>query len=461
MNDDYKQFSKDDLTREQIFEILENIYNEVYVLDKDQTIIYVNSACQRHYGLLPDDFIGKNHGAFAGDLWYPSVVSRVFKEKKKMSVKQRTFLGYPITSTANPVLDQNGEVEMVVCVTEEKIQHPDIQYDPANKAINYAKEYPDTTEFESSQTISRDPKMREVLHSAHKGAMMDLPILIQGESGTGKSMLAKYIHDLGNRKNMPFMDINCAAIPEALLESELFGYEPHSFTNASSKGKKGLLEMANGGTLFLDEIGELAITLQAKLLDVIENKQFIPIGGEKIKLVDVRIIAATNIDLKKSVAQKLFREDLFWRINVMDLVLPPLRERIDDIVYLQQIFLDNANIMYGMNKVFSEEVKEIFLLYSWPGNIRQLKNVIERAVIIAKSDIIQEQDLPDIVIREAQENKVYSFDYETYIDLCTKSIVTEAYNRHKTSRKVSEALAISQSTANRLISRYINTEKPI
>lgn len=452
----------DHLTRDQIFEILENIYNEVYVLDKNKTIVYINSACQRHYGLFPEDFIGKNHDEFAGQLWYPSIIPHVFKEKKKMSVKQMTHLGNPIVSIAVPVLDDNGEIELVVSVVEEKIEHPDIRYDPAKKSIHYEdhRTFSDASETEASYTISRDPKMRKVLSAAHKAAQMDLPILIQGESGTGKSMLAKNIHDMGHRSSMPFMEINCAAIPQALLESELFGYEPHSFTNASGKGKKGLLEMADGGTLFLDEIGELAVALQAKLLDVIENKQFIPVGGKNTKKVDVRIITATNKDLKVLIAEKLFREDLFWRINVMDLMLPPLSERTGDIEYLQQVFLNNTNVKYGMNKKFSEEVKEIFLLYDWPGNIRQLKNVVERAVIMAKDETIQKDDLPERLIREAGENKIYAFDYETYKEICTKKIIIDAYNRYKTSRKVAEMLSISQSTASRLISRYINTATP-
>lgn len=453
---DKKRFTKDDLTREQIFEILENIYNEVYVLDKYKNIIYVNPACHRHYGLFPKDFIGKNHESFSDKAWYPSVIPRVFEEKRKMSVKQITCMNYLMTSTAVPVLDQDGEIEMVVCIADEKFEHPDIKYDPGNNAVIYAEEAQNVFDAAEDQgdTITKTPKMRKIFSTAHKAADMDLPILIQGESGTGKSMLAKYIHDTGHRKNMPFMEINCAAIPEALLESELFGYEPHSFTNASNTGKKGLLEMANGGTLFLDEIGELAITLQAKLLDVIENKQFIPVGGKEIKQVDVRLITATNKDLINSVEQKLFREDLFWRINVMDLVLPPLRERVEDIGYLQQIFLDRTNIKYGMNKKFSEEVNEIFLLYSWPGNIRQLKNVVERAVVMSKEDIIQVQDLPDLIINEAAENKIYTSDYETFKELCLRKIVMEAYDKHKSSRKVAEELGISQSTASRLIRKY-------
>jgi len=461
---DKKGFSKDDLTREQIFDILENIYNEVYVLDKDKTIIFINSACQRHYGLLPEDFIGKNHELFSGTMWYPSIIPNVFKEKRTMSVKQMTYMGNPMIGVVVPVLDQNGEIEMVVSICEEKIQNPDIGYDQGTKAITYPEEhgtFSAPTEVESGDTMSRAQKMQKIIHTARKSAQMDLSILIQGESGTGKSMLAKYIHDMGQRKNKPFMEINCAAIPEALLESELFGYEPNSFTNASAKGKKGLLEMADGGTLFLDEIGDLAITLQAKLLNVIEDKQFFPVGGTKIKQVDVRIIAATNKHLKKLVAEKQFREDLFWRINVMDLVLPPLRERVEDIEYLQQIFLDRVNMKYGMNKKFSEEVKEVFLLYYWPGNIRQLKNVVERAVVMAKEEVIQVQDLPERIIHEAEENNIYTSDYETCIYLCTKKIVTDTYDKYKSSRKVAEELNISQSTASRLIKKYVETEKPI
>ncbi len=451
------KYTKGSLTKEQLFERLENTYNEVYVVDKDMTIIYVNSACLRNYGLRPEDMIGKNHNIFTGGVWYPSVLPKVFKEKKRMSVEQVTYLGKKIFSTATPVFDQVNNIDLVVCVTEERFESLDIQYIHNKTIVNYVSEVVDTDEYteDYKDIITHNNALKTLIRTASRCAKKDLSILIQGESGTGKSMLARYIHNSSLRSNGAFMTVNCAAIPEDLLESELFGYEPYAFTGASPKGKIGLIESANGGTLFLDEVGELTLPLQAKLLHVIDNKNFIPIGGKKLKHIDTRIITATNQNLQKMVEDKAFREDLYWRINVIDLVLPTLRERKDDILLLSDYFLNKANAKYGTSKFFSKEVLDIFNLYDWPGNIRQLKNVIERCVIMASSDSIELITLQENIIKDAYKNKNTNYDYETYMEQCAKKIIVNAYKKYGSSRKLATALKISQSTANRLIKKNI------
>ncbi len=440
-----------------IFDIFETIYNEIYVVDKNMNIIYTNPSCCRNYGLLPEDMIGKNHNDFTGDLWFPSVLDEVFKRKERLCVEQMTYLGKKIISTANPVLDENNEIEMVVCITEEKIPTFNIKYDHSSNSIEYSdlstKGHTSSNDSTTSINIcSFNKNMAALLKTVITSAKKDIPILIQGESGTGKSLLAKYIHENSPRVEGPFISINCATIPNNLLESELFGYEPHAFSGANPKGKIGLIETANEGTLFLDEIGELAPTLQTKILEVIENKTFMPIGSNKVKEANIRIITATNQNLQKMVANKKFREDLYWRLNVVDFELPSLKERSEDITPLINIFLKNS---FSERKIFSKEALNILNLYHWPGNIRQLKNVVERTVILSPEDVITVDDLPFDIVKEVSNSDITSYDYNTYMDLCEKNIVKEAYQEHSSSRKLAEHLNISQTKANNLIKKYI------
>lgn len=444
---------KHNLERKQLFEILEHIYNEVYVLDRHMNVIYVNPACYRNYGLTPNEMIGKNHNSFTGNVWFPSIIPQVYAAKQRMCVEQVVYTGKRVVSTANPVLDANNEVEMVVCVTEEKFEHLDIQYNPDENTI-YEYQTRESEAEDFGEIIVVSDEMKALYKAALRSAKQDLPVLLQGESGTGKSMLAKFIHESGARKAGRYMAVNCAAIPAALLESELFGHKPHAFTGANPKGELGLVKLADKGTLFLDEIAELSLPLQAKLLDVLENKTFIPVGGNEVERVDVRIICATHRDLQGMVAAKAFREDLYWRINVVDIKIPPLRKRMRDIEALAQGFLHSINAKYGSTKALSEDVLALFARYQWPGNIRQMRNAIERAVVISPQDTIQVDDLPQNILRETEAAAVTVCTYEAHKEASTKKIIEEAYARHKTSRKMAKALGISQTTVTRLLRKY-------
>lgn len=245
-----------------------------------------------------------------------------------------------------------------------------------------------------TQIIAKSPKMIEVLKTAHIAAESDVKIiLITGESGTGKELIAKYMTEHSNKYKFPFLSINCAAIPENLLESELFGYEKGAFTDAKNQ-KKGLIELANGGTLFLDEIAELKPHLQAKLLRILEASNFKRIGGVRDINFDLRFVTATNQDLKKKVEEKAFREDLYYRLALFPIHIPPLRERKEDILPLCEYFIKIYNKKFGKDVLaLSKNASQLLLNYHWPGNIRELKNVIERAMILQSSDFIEEKDL--------------------------------------------------------------------
>lgn len=452
------------LSADTLFEILEHIYNEVYVLDRNMNVIYVNQACCKHYGLFPEEMIGRNHMEFVGKQWYPTVVPQVYETKKTLSVEQVTCAGERIVATARPVLDTHGEVEMVVCVTEEPVQHFDVKYFNEGEAGDNGQRQ---TRLQGSGAVHRQAlaeevelmatghAMRDILRSAEQCAACGITVLIQGESGTGKSILAQHIHRRSNRSGAPFVEVNCAAIPENLLEFELFGCAPHAFTGAPPGGADGLLDAADGGTLFLDEIGEMSLALQAKLLHVLETMRFIPIGGKKEHHVDVRIIAATHKDLREMICAGTFREDLFWRINVMNLYMPPLRERSDEVHGLMHQFLTEFNCRYQSKKKFSQEAEHAMLYYSWPGNIRQLKNVMERLVITIEDDVILEKDLPYEIQKEAA-NAAQHCDFKAFRDACASKIVSQAWEPGMTSRQLSQKLEVSQPTAVRLIQKYIH-----
>lgn len=249
------------------------------------------------------------------------------------------------------------------------------------KIYKSAIDFIDNVNSSSQNIIARDPSMMYILHTLHNLARSDSTIMLYGESGVGKEVMANYIRQCSNRKDKVFIPINCSAIPSELIESELFGYERGAFTGANKEGKAGLFEVANGGTIFMDEIGELPLMAQSKLLRVLENGEYMRVGGDKVHKTDVRIIGATNRDLRKMIENKEFRDDLYYRLNVMPIVIPALRDRPLDIEALAEDFLAKYNRKHGQQRVIPQSMKQWMRTYRWPGNIRELRNVIERFVI--------------------------------------------------------------------------------
>ncbi|MEH7118630.1 sigma 54-interacting transcriptional regulator [Neobacillus vireti] len=440
-----------EITVETLKKILDYSSDEIFVLDSEQRVIYVNGACERHYGLKPEDVVGKkNSELYEKGYWKPSIVPLVFKEKKTVTIKMTTYLGAELLTTAVPILNEKNDIEFVVTTSQELQNYKSIQTEKEEK-LSFDS-------LNSAAPITNCEKMKNILKVCEKIAKVDSTILIQGESGTGKGVLAHYIHNISKRSGKTFLKINCAALPEDLLESELFGYTEGSFTGASKNGKKGLLEVADQGTLFLDEIGEMPLSLQAKLLQVIQEKQFLAIGGHKMKKVDVRIIAATNRDLVEMVRKYQFREDLFYRLNIIDIHLPPLRERREDIIPLTYNFLYKFNKTYEMNKIISQQCLDLFYRYSWPGNIRQLENLMERLVVTSDS-IIQKNDLPDLILNNVKPETQHLLpaNLDDAIEHVKKALVMESFKKHKSSRKVAKDLNISQTRAVKLISQYCDS----
>ncbi|PKM79943.1 MAG: histidine kinase [Firmicutes bacterium HGW-Firmicutes-14] len=454
---------RNELNRETLQKILDNSYDEIFVTDKNGVTIYVNNACERNYGATPSQLLGQQPGQMATEGYcYPPITPLILSEKKIITLEQKTITGKSIVTTATPVFDQNGELELVIQNVRDISQIGEIKHD-LQETLKLVERYKHEVqelrrrEFQINNLVIRSKQMEDLLELVHKIAKVDSNILILGESGTGKGVLAKYIHNLSNRKDGPFITINCAAIPDQLLESELFGYVPGAFTGADRKGKTGLFELADGGTLFLDEIGEIPLRLQAKLLHVIQEHSFSRVGStEPIKL-DCRILAATNRDLDKMVHEGGFREDLYYRLKVIEIELPPLRARTEDMPPLIYFFLNKFDKKCHTTHRLSHETLDILVHYPWPGNIRELENLVERLVITVPEPVIEPKHLPRIFRENFESMEDSGTDFTSLalaLEKVEKKLITRAYEMFKSSYKVAKALNISQSKASRLIRKY-------
>lgn len=315
---------------------------------------------------------------------------------------------------------------------------------------NYIKEISDPYLKDTNQS----KKMQKTMQIIDKVSNVDSTILLLGETGVGKTRLAKYIHQNSSRKEESFVSINCSTLPDSLIESELFGYEAGTFTGGNRKGKTGLLEAANNGIVFLDEIGEISLDVQSKLLEFLQDGTFRKIGGSKNIKVNIRIIAATNRDLGNMVQEKTFREDLYYRLHVVPLVIPALRERLEEIPTLANKFLQTFNNKYQQTMEFNSVIMKKILTYSWPGNIRELENTIERYVVT--------QTFPDLLLSTEKGEKLMhaSHQIQKYPSLkeakkeFEKQLVTKVYEELGTTYKVAEALGVNQSTIAKKLKQY-------
>jgi transcriptional regulator with PAS, ATPase and Fis domain len=301
--------------------------------------------------------------------------------------------------------------------------------------------------------------MMKIVETLEKVIPTKSNILILGESGTGKGIIAELIHCNSPRRDKPFISINCSAIPENLLESELFGYRKGAFTGAIAD-KPGLITLAHQGSLFLDEIGDMPPSLQAKLLKVLENSEVTPLGDTKIRAVDIRVIAATNVDIARRIEEGTFRKDLYWRLNVIEIKVPPLRERPDDIGMLTNHFIKRLATEHGKEITgLDNEALALLLAYPWPGNVRELKNIIERAIVLAEGTTITARDLHERLL-DAETARDPVSPLKACLSDYEKTLLLQAYETHgKDKEKTARALGIDLATLYRKIKKYgIETE---
>ncbi|MEG0661925.1 MAG: sigma 54-interacting transcriptional regulator, partial [Anaerovoracaceae bacterium] len=364
--------------------------------------------------------------------------------------------GRKLLSTGTPITDKQGKISKVITTSRDITELSTIQKRLETGRGNPAS-HKDFEQFFDQGIVSGSPAMFHVLQLAKKLSSVDSTVLITGESGVGKGVIAKFLHTSGDRKNAPFITVNCGAIPENLIESELFGYEKGAFTGARADGKKGYFEAAENGTLFLDEISELPLNLQVKLLQVIQDRLIRKVGGTASIPVNARIISATNKDLHQLVKEQKFREDLYYRLNVVPINVPPLRERTEDIAPLLHKFLKKYNESYHQNKKLDPQSLSILLKFKWPGNIRELQNIVERLILTCPDPLITVENLP-VFLLESTGAELNALDkvgsLGQAMDLAEKKILLHALKTHKSTRAMARALKVSQPTIVRKLHKY-------
>lgn len=381
-------------------QIIENTPDGIYITDGDANAVLINKAFETISGLDRSELLFKNHRELEKQgIIAKSCALEVLRQKRTVTIiHEYLTTGRQALDTCTPVFDEEGRIIMTVSSIRDLTELNSLESVYEKEVIlrqKYEKqlEYIQEQVSHSEDLIAVDERMTEVLLLANKMAKVDSVVMITGETGVGKEEVAQYIHKFGTRASKPFIAVNCGAIPDNLIESELFGYEGGAFTGAAKGGKAGLFEAAEKGTLFLDEVGELPLNIQVRLLRCLQNKAITRVGGTKEIPVDVRIISATNRDLKEMVKAGTFREDLYYRLCVVPIQIPPLRERFKDIRAFADYFLDRFNRQYGMQKRYSKQAYSALCSYSWPGNVRELKNLIERAVVTSESGTISREDL--------------------------------------------------------------------
>ncbi|SFR05738.1 sigma-54-dependent Fis family transcriptional regulator [Desulfoscipio geothermicus] len=437
-----RAFSKTTELYEELNAVINSSYDGIVVVDESGTVVQRNRAFEK-MGLQVNE----------------SIINFARQAIEKSNAVTRLYQledGRELLLTANPVRGSSERKTTKVVINCRDIS----ELNKLRREVAASRELSEIYHLEletlrakylGHTLVCESQVMRNILDLAIRVAKVDSTILILGESGVGKDVVTRLIHKAGRRSAEPFIRINCGAIPENLLESELFGYQPGAFTGARREGKPGLLELAHKGTLFLDEIAELPLALQVKLLNVIQDREVTRLGGVKPMPVDVRIIAATNKNLAAMVKKGRFRTDLYYRLHVVPITIPPLRERRSDIPALVIHFLRKFNEKYHLNKSISAETMEYLTRYHWPGNVRELENLIERLMVINTHDTIGPRDLPTVFLRSGGKSTLNAGENGCGSE---KELIEELYRRLQSTRKVAEVLGVHQSTVVRKMKKY-------
>lgn len=421
---------------------------QILVIDKNGIIIRVSRAFFPEFWHVKDedDIIGKNIQEFVDrHIFQPNIFRLCVKKQEKVTAIQESGK-MRIWSVANPVFT-NGKLERVVVLSKKIMQDSKEKKDNADDLISF-------TNFEDEKLIYRSAKIDNIVKQLTRAAKMHSTILIEGETGVGKELFAHKVHEQSARNHQPLIRINCGAIPEQLMESELFGYEKGAFTGADQKGKVGYFELADKGTIFLDEIGELPLNMQVKLLRVLQEREITRIGGTHPISIDVRIIAATNRNLKTLVETGEFREDLYYRLNVIPFTIPSLRERKEDVFPLAVYFLEQQKHIYNINMSFSPEAIEVLETYDWPGNVRELQNIIERLLIFTSEEWIQRDHVLNVLYGdEKQDQKKISVQgimpLKEAIMEVERQLIELGLRKYPTAAELSKHLEVSPATLSR------------
>jgi len=445
--------------KEFLFDILNNITDAVMINDADTTIVYVNKAYEVILGISADKAVGKKLREIEPDATAIKVIER--------GMASHNIVDYLRTVKINAVgmsfpIYHNNEIMGAVSIFNDvsEIEKLTKELQRTQEITRYFQHELDKRHLPQSfsEYICSNNKTKDMLFLASKVAKTESTALIRGESGVGKEVLARAIYKESKRSKMPFIKVNCASIPENLIESELFGYEEGAFTGAKRGGKLGKFELAQRGTIFLDEIGDMTYNMQAKMLRVLQEKEIERVGGTKPISLDVRVIAATNRNLENMIEEGTFRSDLYYRLNVVPLNIPPLRDRRDDIILLARNIIEKLN--KHNNDVISLSTEVIIALqkYDWPGNIRELQNVLEHANIIRTSNKIEVKDFPEYMIPDEcnlEVKQFETFNLKLNIEMMEKELIKESLLRNNNNKsKTINELGISRRSFYQKLSKY-------
>jgi len=439
--------------------IIQHCTYGICVADSDGVMTRVNSAFEHITGLGSQHFLDVHvQDAVDKGIIDNSSILRLLRRKRPSTATVTTMAGKKLFSSAFPVYDKRQHVIRLATIMRS------VQGTQSLRELESF--FGDHTAFHPAQSrvVGASPQMVDLFNRIERLSLFDCPVLLTGETGVGKGLFARIIHERSPSCQGPFLTVNCSAIPAHLMESELFGYEPGAFTGARRNGKEGLLESARGGTLLLDEIGDLPLELQPKLLRVIEARSVLRVGAVEEKPVDTRIIASTNRDVESMVAEGRFRPDLFYRLNVVPLTIPPLRDRREDIPELLYHHLEQFNLRYGTSTWISPEAVDALTGYGWPGNVRELANLVERLVILQGRDLIRVEDLPGRLKKARRTATVREIEggrpgrcvrpLKEELEGYEKALLSEALHRYPRQEDAARALDISLSTLTRKIRKH-------
>ena len=451
-----------------LWNLVESSYDGLFMTDADGKVLYCNRSYLRISGLSWERIIGQNIAELVKSGEIPDACSTdVIKTRQPQTKVIDYYDGVRALVTSTPVFDEAGcfirvlsnvrDITELVRIKEQLIVTRNL-----NEEYRRRLWQAEQASREDNKLLVASPQMEKLAKLCARIADVSSAVLIQGESGVGKDMLARYIHDCSSAPaNRPFVQINCSAIPETLLESELFGYESGAFTGASKKGKIGLFELANNGTLFLDEIGEMPMPLQVKLLDVLQSNKMYRVGGTKMIEIKARIIAATNTNLTKQMEEGRFRNDLYYRLNVIPVLIPPLRERREDLLALLFHFIERNNHKFHLAKKFSPRVVDILASYNWPGNVRELRNAVENMMVMAEDDLIEEKYIPSHITKATGDRLFIetpdyfdSFNLKEIIATVECAVIKKALAQFGSMRNAAYHLCVDLSTLVRKKRKY-------
>lgn len=447
-------------------EMIDNMRTGIWITDGEGKVLIVNNESVKTGGLTRSEVIGRTMAELL-EIGYitESATLRVMSSRKEECIVEELGTGGHCMTTSIPMFWQ-GEIDIIISV-ERNISEVEKLKSLLSEQVEMKKELQkELLKFQSrkdelhGEMVTRNINMLHIREMAEDIGKIDAAVMITGESGTGKEVIADIIHKSSSRREGPFVKVNCAAIPETLMESEFFGYEQGAFTGASGNGKIGLFELADRGTLFLDEVGELSVQMQSKLLRVLQDKEVRRVGGERSIHIDIRIIAATNRDLEEEVEKGTFRKDLYYRLFVVPIALPPLRERKEDIELLTKYFLDIFNRQYNLRKTMSSEAMEILERYRWPGNVRELRNVVERLVVSGAGNEISRIQVEFCLNGSSAMALSWEYDAgrELYLDDMVgryeKQIIQDVMKECGTVTAAAKMLHVDKSTISRKMKKY-------